>query len=97
MCVVLADIHWPENVEKAEYKDHATQDLVVAWGYKMVMTCPVSTQILTSCHVCLAGYSGYLRSPKVARSLRMQLSKIANEDQVHLFQITIMSRKDSRK
>ena len=60
--VMLADIHWLENVEKAGYKDHATQDLVVAWGSKMVVTCPVSTLILTSCHVCLAGYLGCLRS-----------------------------------
>ena len=30
VCVVLADIHWPENVKKAECKDHATHDLVVA-------------------------------------------------------------------
>ena len=31
LCVcVLADIQWPENVEKAKCKDHATHDLVVA-------------------------------------------------------------------
>lgn len=40
---------------------------------------------------------GLCMSPKVVRSLGMQLSKIADEAQIHLPQITIKSRKDTLK